>query len=141
AKKQKLKKSLGYPSRRKNQTTKGRRNKPRRGRRGGKRKRASREADSQKSILVHVVEGESNNPEDCSSIGRCRIPDLPPDLPKNTAIEVRFRYRTNGRLTVMVSVAGSETELRHEFARDNSLTQDQLNLWREFVSGVAPAEV
>ena len=95
----------------------------------------------QKSIKLHVVEGESNNPEDCSSIGRCRIPDLPPDLPKNTAIEVRFRYRTNGRLTVMVSVAGSETELRHEIARDNSLTQDQLNLWREFVSGVAPAEV
>ena len=94
----------------------------------------------QRSILVQVVEGESNNPEDCSSIGRCSIPDLPPDLPVNTPIEVRFRYRANGRLTVIVQVENTETTLQHEFTRDNSLTQDQLDLWRNYVCGIPSPE-
>ena len=94
----------------------------------------------QRSILVQVVEGESNNPEDCSSIGRCSISDLPSDLPENTAIEVRFRYRSNGRLTVLVQVENTETTLQHEFTRDNSLTQDQLDLWRNYVCGIPSPE-
>ena len=103
-------------------------------------KRTFKAMGGQKSILVHVVEGESNNPEDCSSIGRCSIRDLPADLPENTTIEVRFRYRSNGRLTVMVSVADTETQLQHEFTRDNSLTQDQLDLWRNYICGVPSPE-
>ncbi|MFP6574723.1 MAG: hypothetical protein VB912_06190, partial [Pirellulaceae bacterium] len=52
----------------------------------------------------------------------------------------RFRYRSNGRLTVMVSVADTETQLQHEFTRDNSLSQDQLDLWRKHICGVPSPE-
>lgn len=90
--------------------------------------------ENQRSILVRVVEGESASPEDCSPIGKCSIKPLPPDLPAMTPIDVSFRYEVNGRLTVVVSVAGKE--IAHEFQRENSLTQEQLDSWREYISGV-----
>lgn len=86
---------------------------------------------AQKSILVQIVEGESASPEECSQIGKCTVRELPSNLPGQTPIEVRFRYEENGRLTVLVSCAGQE--LRHEIHRENSLTQEQLDSWRQFV--------
>ena len=56
----------------------------------------------QQSILVQIVEGESPSPDDCSQLGKCSVRNLPPDLPAQTPIEVRFRYEENGRLTVNV---------------------------------------
>jgi molecular chaperone DnaK len=88
---------------------------------------------SQKSILVQIVEGESASPDDCSQIGKCSVRELPPNLSANTPIEVRFHYADNGRLTVTVSCAGKE--LSHEIQRDNSLTQEQLASWRQYISG------
>lgn len=95
----------------------------------------------QASILVQIVEGESASPDDCSQIGKCTVRNLPPNLPAQTPIEVRFRYHENGRLAIQVNVQGTEKELRHEITRENSLTQDQLDSWREYVSGMPPATV
>jgi molecular chaperone DnaK len=96
------------------------------------------EREGQKSILVNIVEGESANPEDCSQIGKCTVRNLPPRLPAQTPIEVRFRYLENGRLTVTVSVEGTDKTLQHELARENSLTPEQLDMWRQYISGIAP---
>ena len=93
------------------------------------------QAAGQRSILVRIVEGESASPADCSPIGRCVVRDLPPDLPAQTPIEVSFSYQENGRLTVHVSVAGTHRELKHELARDNSLSQEQLDAWRLYILG------
>jgi len=92
----------------------------------------------QKSILVRIVEGESAAPADCSQIGRCSVRDLPPGLPARTPIEVRFRYRENGRLSIRVKVTGTNAVLEHEIMRENSLTRDQLNSWRKYISGLPP---
>jgi hypothetical protein len=94
----------------------------------------------QKSILVQIVEGESAMPEDCSQIGRCVARDLPADMPAQTPIEVRFSYQENGRLTVNVNVAGTKRELKHEITRDNTMTQEQLDAWRQFVTGLPPSD-
>ncbi|MFV1965541.1 MAG: Hsp70 family protein [Pirellulaceae bacterium] len=91
---------------------------------------------SQKSILVRIVEGESTSPEDCSEIGQCSVRELPPDLPAETPVEVRFRYEENGRLTVTVNVAGKK--IQHESSRENSLTQEQLDRWREYIAELPP---
>ncbi|MEO8498027.1 MAG: hypothetical protein ABI614_23420, partial [Planctomycetota bacterium] len=64
---------------------------------------------------------------------KCSVRQLPPGLPADTPIEVRFRYADNGRLTVSVSCAGKE--LNHEIQRDNALTQEQLDSWRQYISG------
>lgn len=89
----------------------------------------------QRSILVRIVEGESLAPEDCTRLGKCTVRDLPPGLPIQTPIEVRFRYEENGRLTVHVRVEGTTTELAHEMTRENSLTPDQLESWRRYITG------
>lgn len=88
----------------------------------------------QKSILVQIIEGESASPADCSQIGKCTVRPLPPKLAPQTPIEVAFRYAENGRLTVLVSVAGQH--VRHEIQRENSLTAEQLDSWRQYISGL-----
>jgi len=91
---------------------------------------------AQKSILVRVIEGENASPDDCSPIGKCSVRQLPPNLPLQTPINVTFRYAENGRLTVTVHVAGKR--VAHEFQRENSLTQAQLDSWRQYISGLPP---
>ena len=94
--------------------------------------------EDQRSVLVKIVEGESAKPDDCVQLGRCSVRDLPPGLPSQTPIEVRFHYEENGRLTVMVYIGKTNTWVRHQLQRENSLTQEQLDTWRRFVSGVSP---
>ncbi len=96
--------------------------------------------DGQRSVLVQIVEGESDSPDDCVQIGRCAAHNLPPNLPARTPVEVRFQYEENGRLTVRVRVVGTSTYLQHEITRENTLTNEQLDEWRERVSGLAPAK-
>jgi molecular chaperone DnaK len=94
---------------------------------------------SQKSILVQIVEGESAAPDECVQVGKCTVRDLPAHLAAQTPIDVRFHYQENGRLQVHVSVEGTATELRHELTRENSLTQEQLDAWRQYITGLPPA--
>ena len=91
---------------------------------------------NQRSILVRIVEGESGSPDDCVQIGKCVVRDLPPGLPAQTPVEVRFQYAQNGRLTVQVCIPGTKTNLRYDIQRENSLTPEQLNQWRERVTGL-----
>jgi molecular chaperone DnaK len=92
--------------------------------------------DGQSSVLVQIVEGESARPDQCVQLGRCTVRDLPPNLPAQTPIEVRFHYEENGRLEVKVNVMEANKWIRHEITRENSLTREQLDTWRRFVSGV-----
>jgi molecular chaperone DnaK len=95
---------------------------------------------NQKSILVQIVEGESRSPDECSQIGRCVVRDLPDGLPAGTPIDVCFKYEENGRLTVTVTVGENGLMLKHEITRDNSLTREQLDAWRQYICGLAPGE-
>ena len=72
-------------------------------------------------------------PTTARSSANASVRDLPPNLPAQTPIEVRFRYEENGRLTVKVRVEGTDAELEHEITRENSLTQEQLDLWRDHI--------
>jgi molecular chaperone DnaK len=90
---------------------------------------------NQRSVLVQIVEGESAAADECVPIGQCTLRNIPADLPPQTPIEVRFRYLDNGRLTVLVNVAGTESWVQRELVRENSLTPEQLQTWRRFVTG------
>jgi molecular chaperone DnaK (HSP70) len=65
--------------------------------------------------------------------------NLPENLPTQTPIEVRFRYEENGLLTVTVKVEGADKALKHEIARENTLTAEELDAWRKYISGLGPA--
>ena len=95
---------------------------------------------NQKSILVEIVEGESASPEDCSQLGRCSVRSLPPDLPVGTPVDVLFRYREDGRLTIRVSVPDTDAQVTTELARENSLAKEHMDGWRRFISGAEPTD-
>ncbi len=94
----------------------------------------------QKSILVQVVEGESPSPESCTPIGRCSVGRLPPNLPVGTPIDVIFRYHSNGRLKVRVTVPETNAQVDTVFTRENSLSKEHLDGWRAYISGAEPTD-
>ncbi|MBN2024929.1 MAG: Hsp70 family protein [Pirellulales bacterium] len=94
--------------------------------------------DSQRSILVQVVEGESASADECTEIGKCSVRQLPPGLPAGSPIEVQFQYKPDGRLKVRVSVPDTSARLETEFARENTLSQEHLDGWRRYISGLEP---
>jgi len=95
---------------------------------------------NQKSILVEIVEGESPSAEDCTSIGRCSVRSLPPNLPEQSPVDVLFHYAPNGRLKVRVSVPNTDSNVETEFTRENSLSKEHLDGWRNYISQMPPTD-
>lgn len=91
----------------------------------------------QTSLLLQIVEGESSNPEECSAIGKCSVRGLPPNLPAQTPLEVRFHYAENGRITVSVVVPGYEQPFQQEITREQGLSREDLDRWRLRISGLS----
>ena len=92
--------------------------------------------DSQRSVIVQVLEGESPAPEQCSPIGRAVLRKLPPGLPKGWPVEVCYEYLTNGRLDVRAQVPGTDRDLLIELEREGSLSAAAIGRWRQvMVSG------
>ena len=83
------------------------------------------EVDNQTRVLVEVVEGESNDPEECVPIGNCLITDLPP-YPAGAPIQVTFSYNKNGRIVVQAIDQQSGKKTRTEIVREYGLTQDSI---------------
>lgn len=90
--------------------------------------------DGQKSIVAQIVEGESGDPGECMQIGKCTVHNLPDDLPAGTPIEVRFQYEANGRVQVVVNVAGRQENVTHDLARENNLSPQDLEEWRRSIA-------
>lgn len=97
--------------------------------------RFTTKSDNQQSIVVHVIEGESPSPGDCTSIGRTVIRDLPPGLPQGWPIDVVFSYETNGRLRVEASVPGTGQAAQLELERAGGLSGSGLDRWKRVLSG------
>ena len=55
-------------------------------------------SESQHRVTVQVMEGDAPEPEACSLLGKCRIADLPPGLPKGSPVEVSYAFNTSGRI-------------------------------------------
>jgi molecular chaperone DnaK len=85
--------------------------------------------DGQRSLVVRVVEGESERPEACTSVGQFVVRNLPPALPAGWPVEVSYRYEENGCLRVSARLVGHEVRAATEFVRDNSLSDDDLLVW------------
>jgi molecular chaperone DnaK len=94
----------------------------------------------QRSILVQIVEGETPSADDCTSIGRCTVADLPPGLPAKSPVDVIFHYKADGRLKVRVRVPHSDRQIDEEIVRENGLSKEHMDAWRMFISGQKPTE-
>ncbi len=95
---------------------------------------------AQKSILVQIVEGESPSADDCTEIGKCTVRDLPPNLPMNSPVDVLFHYEPNGRLQVKVTVPKTDRTVETEIVRENSLSKEHMDGWRQYICGKEPTD-
>lgn len=91
----------------------------------------------QVSVRICVLEGESELPEGCVEVGVATVRGLPPNLPAGWPVEVSYSYGEGGRLQVSGQLVGHEAAVNVEFARDNSLTDDDLLLWAECLNAEA----
>jgi molecular chaperone DnaK len=96
--------------------------------------------EAQKSILVQIVEGESPSADDCTPIGRCSVRHLPPKLPAKYPVEVCFHYQANGRLKVRVHVPKTDRQVETEIVRENGLSKEHMDAWRQYICGLEPSD-
>ncbi len=94
-------------------------------------------SDSQRSIVVQVLEGESSLPAECTAIGRAVIRDLPPGLPKGWPVDVTFEYGANGRLRVEAVVSGTQNWTSLQIERNTGLSSENLQGWQQAVASTA----
>lgn len=92
--------------------------------------------DSQRSVKVPVVEGESHDPDACVFLGECVVRDLPPGLAKGTTVQVEFSYAANGRISVSARVAEARQSARVEFDRKRQGQSRDLNGWLARLRGI-----
>ena len=93
-------------------------------------------SESQRSIVVQVLEGESSLPGECTAIGRAVIRDLPLGLPQGWPVDVTFEYGTNGRLSVQAVVQGTQNRTSLEIER-RGLSGENLRGWGSAVASTA----
>jgi hypothetical protein len=94
-------------------------------------------SDSQRSIVVQVLEGESSLPAECTAIGRAVIRDLPLGLSQGWPVDVTFEYGANGRLSVQAVVSGTQSWTSLEIERNTGLSNENLSGWRQAVASTA----
>ena len=92
--------------------------------------------EGQESVMIQIIEGESNSPQQCQPIGQCIIENLPADLPALSPVTVEFNYSSNGRLNVFVESPDTGYRATKELTRSAGLAPVDLHKWREWVETV-----
>jgi molecular chaperone DnaK len=88
---------------------------------------------NQRRVTVRVVEGESDDPDECFLIGTCRVTDLPPGLPAGWPVHVSYSYQENGRLQVAAKVDGHGQLVTTTFHRERSMADVDISQWSDYV--------
>lgn len=82
--------------------------------------------ENQVTVEITVVEGESENPEDCTEIGTLVISDLPSGRPKGSKIEVTYSYDEAGRIEISARDVDTGKEAQTEIRRQSDLNAAQI---------------
>lgn len=93
--------------------------------------------ENQSSVRVRVIEGENEDPEQCTQIGDCVIKDLPANLPKGWKIDVEYGYTSDGRLSVKAAVRGVNAGATTIFHRQGGMADESLVLWGRYLDAEA----
>lgn len=82
--------------------------------------------EGQTRVSVQVLEGDAPDPNACSFLGKCRITDLPPNLPKGTPVEVTYAFDKSGRISVSAREKLTNKEAKIDIERRGVLTEEQV---------------
>ena len=90
--------------------------------------------DGQSRVSVQVVEGDAPDPAACSLLGKCRICDLPSELPKGSLIEVTYAFDTSGRIAVRAKDQTSGTCATIKIQRRGGLSEQQVGAFQKLAN-------
>lgn len=62
--------------------------------------------EGQTTVSIHVYQGVSHNPEECTYLGTVRITDIPPKENGLSTVEVTFTINLKGRLDITATAEG-----------------------------------
>ena len=96
-------------------------------------KRFNTHRPNQHAVVIKVLEGESERPEVCSQVGTCSVNDLPAGLPQGWPVDVSYTYQANGCLEVTAKIRGAKAGITTQFARENSLADEEVEMWTHFI--------
>ncbi|MGE0609211.1 MAG: Hsp70 family protein [Pirellulales bacterium] len=103
-------------------------------------KRFQTAKDNQRSVLIPVIEGGDRAGNNSTAIGTCVIKPLPEGLPAGTAIDVRFTYEENGRLTVEGKLPGLAQPAMLNIERSSGISDAKLKEWDQRLRAENPVE-
>ena len=86
--------------------------------------------ESQKEVIVTVVEGGTETGQGATRIGKCRISGLPEGLSKGSVINVTFKYGTDGRLTVNAEMPSADVRARTTIDRASGMITEDIASWK-----------
>ena len=86
--------------------------------------------ESQKEVVVTVVEGGTDAGHGATRIGKCRVTGLPEGLVKGSPVNVTFKYSSDGRLTVNADLPTAEVRARTIIERASGMTKDDIAEWK-----------
>ena len=84
-----------------------------------------------------MIEGDAPDPRACSLLGKCRITELPPNLPKGSLIEVTYSFDESGRIKVEAQAKTAERQATIEIERRSGLTDQQIDAYARLASEYA----
>ncbi|MDP6359471.1 MAG: molecular chaperone DnaK [Planctomycetota bacterium] len=82
--------------------------------------------DDQTSVDIHVLQGEREMAEDCRSLGKWKLTDIPPMPANGPKITVTFTLDANGLLKVDAKEDRSGKELSIEVQPSSGLTDEEV---------------
>ena len=90
-----------------------------------------------KSIVLRVLEGESTDPDECLTIGRVFLRDLPAEFSGEWRMEVTYHYSASGQLRVDVQVRNANASVSLEVKRPRGVSEAHVVRWRPVVMAQA----
>jgi molecular chaperone DnaK len=87
--------------------------------------------ENQERVSIQVVEGDAPDPMACSFLGKCRIHDLPEQLPKGSPIKVTYSFDESGRISVRATDAASGKDASIEVRRRGGLNSSQIDAFMQ----------
>ena len=82
---------------------------------------------NQERITIQVLEGDAPDPTACSLLGKCKITELPPNLPQGTPVEVTYAFDRSGRISVSAREKASNKEATISIERRGTLTDSEVS--------------
>jgi molecular chaperone DnaK len=86
-------------------------------------------SDNQRRITIQVLEGDAPDPFACSLLGKCRVVDLPEDLPKGSPVEVSYAFDSAARITVSAREKTGGKEAAIEIERRGGLNEQEIDAY------------